>query len=393
MSEEGKNYILNIKEELFKLYYEILSEIKNEKVKIDEEQYQENLRSTKVETIIHYIKESIGVLVAKEIRQYEEFLNVKRLKENSEKSSNDQTRLIVQYEQTIKKLENDLRRLLREKFSSRLQREALEMRMEGYMEMEESFEEMKEKLKYEDGQFLDNDRKDNEIIILRSENSNLKNVIQKLEQDASKFQEEKENSQLLIMKQKAKIEKLIKKLTKYEKMHKENLTPNLVSTPSASNLNSVSNIPVTTKWVLNENMNISERRKSTKDTYESFTEKRTKIVRRQKVLPRNSNHNYSTSNYENYTSNSNIKRTYERSMKDFSLKKDRSHSKNSSITMSIDKCDKRSFSKILPSGLVPNTKFPVNAGSKGKTFLNSITKKRNNSKILHSMKNSFREML
>jgi hypothetical protein len=50
------------------------------------------------------------------------------------------------------------------------------------MDLENEFEEMKSKLKYEDGRFLVNDRKDNEIIIIRSENSNLKMTIKKLEE-------------------------------------------------------------------------------------------------------------------------------------------------------------------------------------------------------------------
>ena len=40
------------------------------------------------------------------------------------------------------------------------------------MEMEEEFDEMKEKLKYENGKFLHNEKKENEILILRAENSN-----------------------------------------------------------------------------------------------------------------------------------------------------------------------------------------------------------------------------
>jgi hypothetical protein len=47
--------------------------------------------------------------------------------------------------------------------------------------MEEEYEELKEKLKYEGGKFLDNDRKDNEIMILRNENSKIKKEIVKLE--------------------------------------------------------------------------------------------------------------------------------------------------------------------------------------------------------------------
>ena len=47
--------------------------------------------------------------------------------------------------------------------------------------MEEEFDEMKEKLKYENGKFLHNEKKENEILILRAENSNLKKIIDKNE--------------------------------------------------------------------------------------------------------------------------------------------------------------------------------------------------------------------
>ena len=50
----------------------------------------------------------------------------------------------------------------------------MENKIEEYMEIEDEFEEMKTKLKYEDGRFLNNDLKDNEIIIIRGENSILK---------------------------------------------------------------------------------------------------------------------------------------------------------------------------------------------------------------------------
>ena len=43
----------------------------------------------------------------------------------------------------------------------------MENKIEEYMEIEDEFEEMKTKLKYEDGSFLNNDLKDNEIIIIR----------------------------------------------------------------------------------------------------------------------------------------------------------------------------------------------------------------------------------
>ena len=38
------------------------------------------------------------------------------------------------------------------------------MKLNAYMCLEEEYEELKEKLKYEDGKFLDNERKENEYI-------------------------------------------------------------------------------------------------------------------------------------------------------------------------------------------------------------------------------------
>ena len=71
------------------------------------------------------------------------------------------------------------------------------------MEMEIEFEELKEKLKYDEGEFLNNDRKENEIEILRRENSNLKKVISTLEK-------EKKNNEILITNLNNEIEKLNK---------------------------------------------------------------------------------------------------------------------------------------------------------------------------------------
>ena len=48
-----------------------------------------------------------------------------------------------------------------------IQKNSLEMRIRGYKEIEEEYEEIKEKVKYEEGKFLNNDRKDKEIILLR----------------------------------------------------------------------------------------------------------------------------------------------------------------------------------------------------------------------------------
>jgi hypothetical protein len=88
-----------------------------------------------------------------------------------------------QLESYITKLEDDIRFLMKREFQNKIHRDSLEMKIRAYIQVEEEYESLKEKVKFEDGKFLDNDRKDNEIIILRRENSNLKKEINKLEEE------------------------------------------------------------------------------------------------------------------------------------------------------------------------------------------------------------------
>lgn len=66
-------------------------------------------------------------------------------------------------------------------YEMRLQKEAYKNRIDEYTCMENEFEDMKTKMKYDNGRFPENDRKDNEIIILRAENVNIKQAINQLE--------------------------------------------------------------------------------------------------------------------------------------------------------------------------------------------------------------------
>ena len=159
-----------VKEKLYTLFYELTSEIKGTKIEIDEEDYEENIRTTNVFQIIEYIYQTLQILLDK----YKNDNNLIFKPNDNE---------INQYEKILRKYENDKRKLIKRQFQQKLHRESLEYKLEEYMEMEEEFEEMKTKLKYEDGKFLENDRKDNEIIIIRQENSNLKVMISKLEND------------------------------------------------------------------------------------------------------------------------------------------------------------------------------------------------------------------
>ena len=57
--------MIKIQEKLYTLFYELTSEIKEAKIEIDEEDYDENIRTTSVFQIIEYIYESIQILLKK----------------------------------------------------------------------------------------------------------------------------------------------------------------------------------------------------------------------------------------------------------------------------------------------------------------------------------------
>lgn len=177
------NSEVSLFEKLKSLYIEIHTELTHDISFISEEF---NSSSTNYSIIIPQFKRLITSLIQKKINnatsQYQNFLR------NIEETNR-------QYIQTI--------------FYQKLQIQSLEHQLNGYMEMEEEFEEMKIKLKYEEGTFLDNDRKENEILILRAENSNLKHLLLK---------QEKENEI-----KSERIEKLNKKIRKLELLVHNNL--------------------------------------------------------------------------------------------------------------------------------------------------------------------------
>ena len=82
-----------------------------------------------------------------------------------------------QYISTITFLEKTNKHLIQQNFLKQTKIDILENEIDSYIEMEEEFEEMKIKFKYQDGKFLNNEKKENEILILRAENSNLKKTI------------------------------------------------------------------------------------------------------------------------------------------------------------------------------------------------------------------------
>ena len=240
------------KELLYNLFYEIKSEILNTKLEIEEDEYQENIKTTTIPQLVNYIHDSIQILLKKKIEDSKEeqreldkkfYLNTNIISnENINKINREETNF-SEYESIIKNLESKQRILTKNVFQQKLQIDAMENKIEEYMEMEDEFEEMKTKLKYEDGRFLNNDRKDNEILIIRGENSILKNEINKLEERVKTLEEEVNTKVKKIEEVTKEMENLKNKFD--EKQNEANTAPsiniNISNVHSNSNINNNNN--------------------------------------------------------------------------------------------------------------------------------------------------------
>ena len=172
----------SIKEELYSLYQDIKKLMSNS---LSKNKNQQDIPSDELSSLIKYIKESIPLLLSSKKNNNIETENNEKLLENYK-----------QLEQYCIKLEYDIKFYIKKYFHYKIQKDALEMKLQAYMELEEEYDDLKQKVKYEGGKFLENDRKDNEIIIVRRENSTLKKEISKLEnenKEKSKKYEEKIN--------------------------------------------------------------------------------------------------------------------------------------------------------------------------------------------------------
>ena len=220
-SNKKKNSEHKTKELLYNLYYEIKSEILGSKIEIDEDEYQENINKISIPKLITYIHDSIQILITSkiELTKTQQRLEDEQFFTKNNKILNLEINPITisekkGYENIIRKLEEKERYLTKIQFQDKLQKEAMENKINEYMDMEDEFEEMKTKLKYEDGRFLNNDRKDNEIIIIRSENSKLKNTVDELENEINKLKN-------TISEQTKKIDSLNKEIEKLNNRNSE----------------------------------------------------------------------------------------------------------------------------------------------------------------------------
>ena len=254
-SNKKKNSEHKTKELLYNLYYEIKSEILGSKIEIDEDEYQENINKISIPKLITYIHDSIQILITSKIeltKTQQRLEDEKFFSKNNKILNLEQNPISISekkgYENITRKLEEKERYLTKIQFQDKLQKEAMENKINEYMDMEDEFEEMKTKLKYEDGRFLNNDRKDNEIIIIRSENSKLKNTVDELENEINKLKNTISEQTKKIDSLKEEIEKLNNRNSEMHRLllenedinHNLNLTERYTKNRASNYLNIVS---------------------------------------------------------------------------------------------------------------------------------------------------------
>ena len=188
---------MDTKSLLYSYYLDILNEISSFSSSNDKSIENKNLdfQNLNISDIITNIKESTSKLIKCKVSQIT--------------SINKNNNNYYQLENYTKNLEFDLKFYLKLYFEYKIQNDALEERIRIYRIMQRDFEDLKEKVKYEGGRFLNNEKKENEIIILRQENTILKKELAKLE---------KINKLNDILKKQYlnEIEKLKKKLIEYQ---------------------------------------------------------------------------------------------------------------------------------------------------------------------------------
>ena len=212
MSEENNK----IKEELISLFKGIQNDIPNDKFPKSQKNIQ-NISTLDSITLITYIKELIPLLVNQKISEAKTDNNNNNYMSIELEENSDLKKEYIQLENQLKKIENDNRYYIKIYNKSEIQKKILNMKLNAYRYLEEEYEELKGKVKYEEGKFLDNEKKENEIFILRAENSILKKEISKLEQNNKTKDIKIKEYQQIIKEMKLNNENLNQKLYKIKK--------------------------------------------------------------------------------------------------------------------------------------------------------------------------------
>ena len=112
MTQEDADNIhdLEIKEQLYLLFLEMKEELTKKNIEIDKDQLDELAETTKIDTIINYIREMVYILINTKFPSKDEAKTVSNLNKDTELS---------QLENHIRKLEYDIRYLLQKEFQNK----------------------------------------------------------------------------------------------------------------------------------------------------------------------------------------------------------------------------------------------------------------------------------
>ena len=215
----------NIEQELFDIYTNLIQLLtandlfKQIQILKDLSDKNYNIKKAKTKIIIEKIKEIIKITVIKLSELYKEKLQM------------------CNY---ILKLENDIRKNTKEILENNIENELYLFKLQKFSQINKEYEKLKDKVKYKKGKFLNDDKKENEIFILRQENSNLKSEISKLQEKINEY----------------KINKIVNNniiINSYNKKYTSNITKNRSKTKSHKHmLNTSYN---NSKKILNKNLN------------------------------------------------------------------------------------------------------------------------------------------
>ena len=363
MSEENSQNFseLEFKEQLYVFYLEIKGELTKKNIEIEKDQLQEIVNSTNPSIILNYIRELFYMLINIKFPQEEE------IEESNIKKISNKSPEYTQLENHIKKLEYDIRLFLQKEFQNKIKRDTLEMKLNAYMEMETEFEELKEKVKYEGGKFLNNERKDNEIIILRQENSILKKEITKYKENKDLYESKIKSEQETITELKKQISSLSKKVTKIEKDNINIKQPN--NNNSSINININNNGNSSSKWIIkqenqeitninkNNNSNNNNSLNPNSNSGSNFSLKKRRINNFTKNYRKyNSNIGHTTTNYYNFQIRSKFNNYEKRGYSGFQTKNHKNHSRAPN-NVEGNNAFTSTYSKIL-SNLYSKNKTP-----------------------------------
>ena len=374
---------MDVKSQLYSYYIDILNELSSiSPNNINNSKSNPDFSSLTVSELITKIKESNILLINTKVSQII--------------SLNKNNKNYFQLENYIKKIEYDLKYYTKQFFEYKIQNDALEEKVRIYSLMQEEFEELKEKVKYEGGRFLNNEKKDNEIIILRRENTILKKEITKFEK-LQKLNDTLKTDYIMkidyLQKETEQLKKRIKEyntnknnkndINETREINSNNITniPKKLNKLSKAliNLNNINNKEITiSKWFskleidginniitnrVRKNLNINYKKnfKNLIQKHTLFTNKRPSNYNIIKNLYMNSNNsikyninsssmstvntnNAFTCNYNKIINNIKNKDMRNSFKKNSTKKKSKYHRKNNSVSMKIEKDEDKSLS-------------------------------------------------